>query len=758
MVKENLILNSLSFDYPKEPVIFYFSQNDDEKHQSTIIKSYSLIPKEVRTHKKFLDFSSGTGSIPQLYTTFDLPCDNFESIPIDFNDPDNEYLIKRYYHHRLERYFRKIDNIVVTKSGITNDLQVWIRSNATQKVSYLNESFFLYQMEKFTLKVKYDSYNHHPYILVSSDRPSLLMGITLQKLTSLSSGNPLEPHSVITPSMINKVMVVKEKTYKEGKVYRERRIERLDYLQTNNIPYDSSHTFVIVSGEMKKLLGIDQTGATNTFESKYIKYFDKITEFKNKYLQPNALNHIFPNLASEFTRVSELQIGQTDNAKRVLLFGHNYKSYRPQDGINHGPAINSPHTDIQLIAIYHQDDKQYASNLLGYFRNGNYQNQEIDRRNPLSKYLGSTVNYAAQGLHIEFCDYNNPIPEISERLKKADYQNLNPKIEYVGIYVSPIYKYTNDKNAKECYYKIKELFLKHGIATQCVESEKMKSTIKRDNGKTYKNFTYTLQNMAVAICAKTGGSPWLLDTTTKRELVIGIGAFKSNNEQFIGAAFSFDNTGIFNKYNYFHKKQIDELVGAIRKSIIDFSASYERPEKIVIHYYKQISRKHEYERIENMLFSLNLDIPVYIVTINKTESEDVVVFDHSSNFEDKYNNKIKSLMPYSGRWVNLGKTKQGYRYLLCNNTRYEDAKFNKMDGFPFPIKLTIACPYNNDKIDLPVINLLLDQVYQFSRIYWKSVKQQGLPVTIKYPEMIAEIMPHFNNQAIYPKQNSLWFL
>lgn len=758
MVKENLLLNSLSFDYPKEPVIFYFSQNDDEKHQSTIIKSYSLIPKEVRTHKKFLDFSSGTGSIPKLYTTFDLHCDNFDAIPIDFNDPDNEYLIKRYYHHRLERYFRKFDGIVVTKSGITNDLQVWIiRYNDTQRVSYLNESFYLYQMDKFTLKVKYDSYNHHPYILVSSDRPSLLMGITLQKLTSLSSGNPLEPHSVITPSMINKVMVVKEKTNKEGKVYRERRIERLDYLQTNNIPYDSSHTFVIVSGEMKKILGIDQLGATNTFESKYIKYFDKITEFKNKYLQPNTLNHIFPNLASEFTRVSELQIGQTDNAQRVLLFGQNYKSNRPQDGINHGPAINSPHSDIQLIAIYHQDDKDYASKLLGYFKNGNYQNQEIDKRNPLSKYIGSVVNYA-NGLHIEFRDYNNPLPEISERLKNKDYQNLNPKIEYVGIYVSPIHKYTNDKDAKECYYKIKELFLKHGIATQCVESEKMKSTIKRDNGKTYKNFTYTLQNMAVAICAKTGGSPWLLDTTTKRELVIGIGAFKSNNEQFIGAAFSFDNTGIFNKYNYFHNEQIDELVGAIRKSIIDFSAAYERPEKIVIHYYKQISRKHEYERIERMLSSLNLNIPVYIVTINKTESEDVVVFDKSSYFEDRYNNKIKSLMPYSGRWINLGKTKQGYRYLLCNNTRYEDAKFNKMDGFPFPIKLTIACPYYNDEIDLPVINLLLDQVYQFSRIYWKSVKQQGLPVTIKYPEMIAEIMPHFNNQAIYPKQNSLWFL
>jgi hypothetical protein len=39
-------------------------------------------------------------------------------------------------------------------------------------------------------------------------------------------------------------------------------------------------------------------------------------------------------------------------------------------------------------------------------------------------------------------------------------------------------------------------------------------------------------------------------------------------------------------------------------------------------------------------------------------------------------------------------------------------------------------------------------VYQFSRIYWKSVKQQNLPVTIKYPEMVAQIAPHFDGADI----------
>ena len=54
---------------------------------------------------------------------------------------------------------------------------------------------------------------------------------------------------------------------------------------------------------------------------------------------------------------------------------------------------------------------------------------------------------------------------------------------------------------------------------------------------------------------------------------------------------------------------------------------------------------------------------------------------------------------------------------------------------------------------------LIEQVYQFSRIYWKSVKQQNLPVTIKYPEMVAEMAPHFNGDCIPEEfENRLWFL
>ena len=51
------------------------------------------------------------------------------------------------------------------------------------------------------------------------------------------------------------------------------------------------------------------------------------------------------------------------------------------------------------------------------------------------------------------------------------------------------------------------------------------------------------------------------------------------------------------------------------------------------------------------------------------------------------------------------------------------------------------------------------QVYQFNRIYWKSVRKQNLPVTIKYPEMVTEVFPFFKSDKV-PEfgENKLWFL
>lgn len=128
MAVEKLFLNTLTFEYPKEPVKFYFSEKDDAERKSTPLKSLVLKPKEVKQTQKYIDLFAGCGGV-KIYTTFDLPVEGFDAIDIDFNAEENEYLVKRYYNRRLEKYFRYYDDVVVTKSGITDDIQVWLLSN-----------------------------------------------------------------------------------------------------------------------------------------------------------------------------------------------------------------------------------------------------------------------------------------------------------------------------------------------------------------------------------------------------------------------------------------------------------------------------------------------------------------------------------------------------------------------------------------------------------------------------------------------------
>lgn len=201
MAEERLFLNTLTFEYPNEPVKFYFSDKNDVAHKSISLKSPVLIPKEVKQTQKYIDLFAGCGGLT-MYTTFDFPTDGFDAIDIDFNEPENENLIKRYYNRRLEKYFKQFDEVITTSSGITRDLQVWIRTNEPPtKVSFNGHSYNLYSMDRFTLKVRFDTYNNNPYLLVANDRPSQIMGVPMKRLFDDNPDDPFSGVIGITPSI-----------------------------------------------------------------------------------------------------------------------------------------------------------------------------------------------------------------------------------------------------------------------------------------------------------------------------------------------------------------------------------------------------------------------------------------------------------------------------------------------------------------------------------------------------------------------------
>ena len=260
------------------------------------------------------------------------------------------------------------------------------------------------------------------------------------------------------------------------------------------------------------------------------------------------------------------------------------------------------------------------------------------------------------------------------------------------------------------------------------------------------NFQFSLQNMALAIHAKLDGAPWKLAVTDKKELVIGVGAFtnQGENRRYIASAFSFQNNGLFRNFEYFNQNQTKLLAGSILKAIRDFT-SVAQADKVVIHFYKEMKYEELQPIIEGM-HQLKLGVPLYILNINKTESEDIIAYDLNWNHK---------LMPVSGTYIRIDSN----QFLLFNNARYPNSQYyTDTDGYPFPIKIKMSSPDDDAFEDANVALELLTQVYQFSRLYWKSLRQQNVPITIKYPEMVAQIAPRFNNGVPEDAKNKLWFL
>jgi len=415
-----------------------------------------------------------------------------------------------------------------------------------------------------------------------------------------------------------------------------------------------------------------------------------------------------------------------------LLFGNKKLDVVPFKGMKNGPFKTSEYSKIQFFYILHKEDTDVAKSLNNFFEKGLYSFDGL--------YNFARVPYFTQPrFSIVFNDKANPLPEIEEKILERDFQS---DVHYIAIYISPHSKYVRDRDCKSVYYKVKELLLKKGITSQAIEADKVRVAVQKKS-----RYDYSLNNIAIAILAKLDGIPWQLNTKLKNELIVGVGAFRNldTEVQYIGSAFSFINDGRFKRFECFQKNQTDELAGSIMHQIKKYVSANSNISRLIIHFFKNMSQK-ELDPIEEGLNDLGLDIPVFILSINKTESHDIVAFDNDWN----------GLMPLSGTFINIGYN----RFLLFNNTRYSNnGSFNTSDGYLFPIKLNIKCTHEELAKDYTTIKDLIDQVYQFSRMYWKSVRQQNLPVTIKYPEMVAEIFPHFEGNEIptFGKDN-LWFL
>ncbi len=730
--QEDLYINSILFDFPAEPVTFWFSREDRD--------GVALTPLVHQTFPSNINIIfPGLRNDAKIYTSFTRKLDGFTALPVDFNDPFNFDLVKRFYNREIKHYFEVREKIV--EPTFINDNQIWINSKDKPKNAIKDCAYF----DRYTLKVSYNYTMRSPELVISFDRQAKVLRKTVASFINEynDTADPFGSPITNPTDLLNRVLKVARRDKDRRRIYRVIKYARLHEDEDRGDKIDYEHIYPIVNSKLAAYLGYaEEDEDDNPYEKKnrYKKYISKISDFNREYLQNGEFGKIL-RIKADFTPVTA---GKVQESSKRLVFGKddngvNVTDVVPQRGINSGPYLRPQVNNVKLLCIAHSSQKDEAVKLCKCFKDG--YGSGYSRYAGLRHYLGISFSYITG---ILFNSADNPIPEISKNLSE---RGIDPTDRYIAIYLTPVSKSAKSFEQRIIYYRVKELLLRYDIAVQCIETDKMTNCLAYDEKKNKSGFSYTLQNMSIAINAKLGGTPWRIAVPEKRELVIGIGAFKNmdSNVQYIGSAFSFDNTGSFNSFDYFHKDELQELAGSIQEAVLNFRNLIEAPSRLILHYYKEMSER-DATIIEKALYEIDVDVPIYVVTINKTESEDYIVFDRGYG----------DLMPYSGRFVNLGKN----TYLLCNNTRYENGYGKPPEGYPFPVKMKIQSPNAPETLDQNTISGLIDQVYQFSRIYWKSVRQQNLPVTIKYPEMVARIAPYFTGGNLPDNmgRDNLWFL
>ena len=618
-----------------------------------------------------------------------------------------------YARHLIRTHFEQDKRLIVSKTmigdNIRGDVNILIPpkgGNTEHYKTYLGT----------TIKVQYSRITDGLEFVITDD------GITRVSVKNYGELAHVE-------DLIGKVVY-------EGKIYRK---------QDKDAPFhkDPENAYPILNKELEVALGIPPLAPQT--ENKYKRYQTFVEKIANWAFFNGSFDDVFEYpLGKQLYQAPDESILDLDSSASDILVG-NKTVKNPIDYKFNGP-YKSVTQKIKVIYIYQegsgQTDKDKVAKIL---------NQGISytatRGNRMIPSMLRTIKKGIAGhVDITFKSLESAVQDVSKELGNINY---DPDSVYIAVYVSPIGK-TNwgHKHYNTIYAQLKELCLKHRIVLQGITQEHI-------NASNY-NLELFFTNIYAAILAKLGGIPWAISPVNSDDMIIGIGAFYSQKKgkNYIGSAFCFDGSYLLKEYDCIHVKERNDLVSKIYQAIDRFAQNKDGviPKRIIIHCYKRIS-KDDWRPIEKMLkheFGESIKIPVIIINIGKNESKDIWGYD--TNCPD--------LMPLSGTHLKVSNDS----YLLYNNSKlsqtgWKDDTTGKK--YLFPIKLNFDFRNCAELNKEETIKELITQVYQLSRIYWKTVDQQNLPITILYPSLLAEFLPYFHGENLPNKDFStktLWFI
>ena len=430
----------------------------------------------------------------------------------------------------------------------------------------------------------------------------------------------------------------------------------------------------------------------------YIERYTELRQFYNERLKPSR------KISFQSVGFDSIRAGRVSHLKNRMLFGNGKTDINPITGMrNYGVYQDAPNAlEKQFIFIYQNNDD--ANTLYKYLKNGYKGFPGLQPYVNIPLTLANSVK-AGKYKRLEYLDINNLI----EKYQNFE-QNELPDEYYPNLFAIVIGPFNKDEPRQE-YYDLKLALIKKGIPSQFVNYENI-----RKSGV----FNYHLPNIAIGIHAKMGGIPWRLDSLEKQDLVIGFNQkIRSDNQKFIGSTVFFDNQGRLKRTNSFEEKSSsNEIIALLKGAIEDYIAQETNIQRLVIHYHKSFSRREQGDIERILREEFNLSIPYAVVEVNDTKSRLELGFDPDHDYK----------MPVSGSFVRLTPKE----YLLFNNNRFKAvAPVGVKDELPLKLKIHFADEAGFSHREL------IEQVYEFSRLIWKGLKQRSQPATCFYAKEIA---------------------
>lgn len=683
-MQQNLILNIIPFTASVQQVTFPFYKEYKEGYCPMFIDTdlHGLLDDTMTKLEQ--------ADAPWLYTDFQQPQDGAIMLTIDLTTHTN--FAAHYYRHLIFNHFRNGVAHIMHRNFI-KEIEVWFLNEELTGGKY-NE------YNQYTIKIQHNKVTNGPELVLSYDGHSKVYKQSVKQMVGFATEkfNWMNCNGVL---------------------------HKWKYLPDEH-KLNLDKIFPVLSNTLKPELGIrfDSPDLTN----RYPKYYKALSDFYSKYLDTDLFRKVLPLAKTGFVTRTQNDFQLINGDSNKLQFGKGIGKEPKTDLKRLGPCKPVPApNNVKFFFIYHQDDKPMMEKLKGYFLNGYKYHPNMQ------DFIHQTFSFD-ESLDICFNSVDTAVKTIWDDIKERTKQ---PETKYLAVYISPVSKHEPDFERRRIYYRIKEMLLTNGYLSQVI----FKDNISKDA------FNYFLPNIQIAILAKLGGIPWRLSRESNNELIVGIGAFHSltHKTRYVGSAFCFNNEGEFKGFDCFGSDDTISLAGSIREAVEIFLMANKKANRLIIHFYKLISKKELKPILDTLYHELNLSIPVIIVTINKTASKELLAFDTAD----------AGLMPFSGTYINVGERE----YLLFNNTRYDASSKPTQKEYHFPVKIKLTSTHLELLEDKNLVDLLVDQVYQFSRMYWKSVSQQNLPVTLAYPEMVAAIFPYFKYDKLpdFGKEN-LWFL